>query len=156
MPNFISDNAIYLGIGAIGLYFIGTAIIKYFSRTERLHKQKNELKPLPRPLEKQNMNLTQLRKYDGKTKPNIVVAVDKKLFEVTKRSDIYGPGGMYSLLAGRDASRALATMQLKEEMLPDLKFDDLSDLNGGQKNSLDEWYISFSQKYGDPLGDLVE
>merc|ERR1711972_647858 len=103
---------------------------------------------LPSPLEKQNMNLTQLRKYDGKTKPNIVVAVDKKLFEVTKRSDIYGPGGMYSLLSGRDASRALATMQLKEEMLPDLKC--------GQKNSLDGWYISFSQKYGDPLGDLVE
>ena len=47
-------------------------------------------------------------------------------------------------------------MQLKEEMLPDDKFDNLDDLNNGQKNSLQEWFVSFSQKYGEPLGDLIE
>ena len=156
MPHFTTDNAIFIGIGAIGLYFIGTTLIKYFARSEKIQTKKQDDKPLPTPLEKQDMNLSQLKKYNGELKENIVVAVDKKLFEVTKRSDIYGPGGMYSMLAGRDASRALATMQLKEEMLPEDKFDDLKDLNHGQKNSLGEWFDSFSQKYGDPIGNLVE
>ena len=112
MPYYLSENALYIGLGAIGLYVVGNFLIKYFSRSEKVIKKndKKESIPLPSPLEPQDMNLSQLRKYNGEDKRNIVVAVDKKLFEVTKRSDIYGPGGMYSLLAGRDASRALATM----------------------------------------------
>ena len=64
MPHFTTDNALFIGIGAIGLYFIGTTLIKYFARSEKIQtKKKQDDKPLPAPLEKQDMNLAQLKKY---------------------------------------------------------------------------------------------
>ena len=45
------------------------------------------------PLKKQDMNRNQLRQYDG-TSPDgrVLVAVNGKVFDVTKRRDFYGPG----------------------------------------------------------------
>lgn len=46
------------------------------------------------------------------------------------------------MFAGRDASRGLATFSLSEEAIKD-EFDDLSDLNTMQMESVREWEMQF-------------
>ena len=71
------------------------------------------------------MSLTQLRSYDGESSASegrICVAVNGKIFDVTRGKRFYGPGGPYSGFAGRDASRGLATFSV--EPVSD-QYDDL-------------------------------
>merc|ERR1711970_1241616 len=105
-----SDQLVYAGVICLGTILVLKMALNYFSRSERV---KDDEPPLPAPLEKQDMNLSQLRKYNGVDKPNIVVAVNKKLFEVSKRSDIYGPDGMYGIGRSRrkSSSRNNATQR---------------------------------------------
>ncbi|ESP00069.1 hypothetical protein LOTGIDRAFT_178036 [Lottia gigantea] len=99
------------------------------------------------PLKKQDFTLEQLREYDGRGKDGrILIAVNGKVFDVTKGKRFYGPGGPYGLFSGRDASRALATFSLGEESLRD-EYDDLSDLNSMQMDSVREWEMQFTEKY---------
>lgn len=99
------------------------------------------------PLKKQDFTLEQLREYDGKGKQGrILIAVNGKVFDVTKGKRFYGPGGPYGLFSGRDASRALATFSLSEDSLRD-DYDDLSDLNSMQLESVREWEMQFTEKY---------
>nr|KAG5701778.1 hypothetical protein BaRGS_000768 [Batillaria attramentaria] len=99
------------------------------------------------PLKKQDFSLEQLREYDGKGKEGrILIAVNGKVFDVTKGKRFYGPGGPYGLFSGRDASRALATFSLSEDSLRD-EYDDLSDLNSMQMESVREWEMQFTEKY---------
>jgi len=96
-------------------------------------------------LKKRDMTLQELRKYDG-SQPDgrILVAVNSKIFDVTRGSRFYGPGGPYSSFAGHDASRALAMFQtdlVKED------YDDLSDLSSEQMNSIREWEEQLADKY---------
>ena len=52
-------------------------------------------------------------------------------------------GGPYGVFAGRDASRGLATFSLGEDAIKD-EFDDLSDLNSMQMDSVREWEMQFT------------
>ncbi len=52
-------------------------------------------------------------------------------------------GGPYGVFAGRDASRGLATFSLGEESIKD-EYDDLSDLNSMQMESIREWEMQFT------------
>ena len=52
----------------------------------------------------------------------------------------YGPGGMYAAFAGRDASRGLATFSVSASDV----YDDLSDLNAMQRESVKEWETQFT------------
>lgn len=54
------------------------------------------------------------------------------IFDVSSRPDFYGPEGPYHVFTGRDASRALATMGLKEENsnIDDLSADQLKVMEG--------------------------
>ena len=51
-------------------------------------------------------------------------------------------GGPYGVFAGRDASRGLATFSLTEDVIKD-EYDDLSDLNSMQMDSIREWEMQF-------------
>lgn len=54
----------------------------------------------------------------------------------------FPPAGPYGIFAGRDASRGLATFCLDKDALKD-EYDDLSDLNAVQMESVREWEMQF-------------
>jgi len=108
--------------------------------------------PIPK-MKKQDMTLQQLRKFDGTQEDGrVLCAINGRIFDVTKGKRFYGPGGPYSSFAGHDASRALAMFQtdlVKEE------YDDLSDLNSHQMESVKEWELQLAEKY-DVIGRLLK
>jgi len=108
--------------------------------------------PLPK-MKKQDMTLQELRKFDGTQEDGrVLVAINGRIFDVTRGKRFYGPGGPYSSFAGHDASRALAMFQtdlVKEE------HDDLSDLDQSQMESIREWDAQLSEKY-DVVGKLLK
>ena len=113
------------------------------------------VEPPKPPMKKQDMTLQQLRQYDGiseNSDDRICVAVNGKIFDVSKGKRFYGPGGPYSGFAGRDASRGLATFSV-EPVSND--YDDLSDLKPGELEQVQEWELQFMEKY-DLVGKLLK
>ncbi|XP_045203961.2 membrane-associated progesterone receptor component 1-like [Mercenaria mercenaria] len=106
-------------------------------------------------LKKQDMTLEQLREFDGKGPDGrILLAANGKVFDVTRGKRFYGPGGPYGLFAGRDASRALATFSMTDDVFRN-EYDDLSDLTSMQMESVREWEMQFTEKY-DYVGRLLK
>ncbi|XP_061163961.1 membrane-associated progesterone receptor component 1-like [Saccostrea echinata] len=112
-------------------------------------------KPELPKMKKRDFTLEQLREFDGKgPEGRILIAVNGKVFDVTRGKRFYGPGSPYGVFAGRDASRGLATFSLTEDVLKD-EFDDLSDLTSMQMESVREWEMQFTEKY-DYIGQLLK
>ncbi|CAH0559874.1 unnamed protein product [Brassicogethes aeneus] len=108
---------------------------------------------LPPKMKKQDFTVAELKKYDGNQEDGrVLVAVNGNVYDVTKGKKFYGPGGPYAAFGGKDASRGLATFQVsaKEE-----EYDDLSDLNSFEMESVREWEMQFKEKY-ELVGKLLK
>lgn len=102
-------------------------------------KKRKQLERMP----KRDFTLEQLRAYDGlQSDGRILIAVLGKVFDVSRSYEFYGPNGPYSVFAGRDASRALATFSVDQSQFKD-GYDDLSDLKPSQLDSIKEWEMQF-------------
>jgi len=108
-----------------------------------------DIEPPLAPMKKKDFTPRQLKPYDGtKSELNpdsrILLGVLGKVYDMTKGKGFYGPGGPYSVFAGRDASRALATFDVHSVSE---EYDDLSDLKQSELNEVKEWDLQFSEKY---------
>ncbi|MBT6492560.1 MAG: cytochrome P450, partial [Deltaproteobacteria bacterium] len=100
----------------------------------------------------ESMTLDELRSFNGEDDKPIYIAILGKVYDVSSSADFYGEGGPYEVFAGRDASRALATMSLEEE---DLDNPDITSLTPSQMDMLKQWHDRLASKY--PLiGNLVK
>ncbi|XP_067642253.1 membrane-associated progesterone receptor component 1 [Eurosta solidaginis] len=110
--------------------------------------------PIPDlPKLRRDFTIQELRAYDGNNSDGrILMAVNGSVYDVTKAKRFYGPGGPYASFAGRDASRNLATFNVEPNNKED--YDDLSDLNAMEMDSVREWEMQFKEKY-DLVGKLL-
>lgn len=90
----------------------------------------------------------QLRTYDGtgtaddsEQEGRILMAIRRKVYDVTTGRAFYGPGGPYAIFAGRDASRGLAKQSFEVDMLTptDEPIDRLDDLTKSEWDNLRDW-----------------
>ncbi|XP_039961405.1 membrane-associated progesterone receptor component 1 [Bactrocera neohumeralis] len=105
------------------------------------------------PKLRRDFTIQELRAYDGNGPDGrILIAVNGTVYDATKAKRFYGPGGPYASFAGRDASRNLATFNVEPNNKEE--YDDLSDLNAMEMDSVREWEMQFKEKY-DLVGKLL-
>jgi len=86
----------------------------------------------------------ELYENDGKNNKPIWLSAKGEVFDVTKGRDFYGPESGYAIMAGRDASRALALMSLEGADIDNNRIDDLT---ASDIMTLEEWRSKFHGKY---------
>lgn len=106
----------------------------------------------PQDYNSRTFTVRELQQYDGIQEKEIYFAVNGKVFDATNTKDILD--GPFNYFAGRDASRALATFTLNEQLKSLSEMDDLSDLNPLQMDSLFHWEMQCSERYP-RVGTLV-
>eukprot|EP01100_Stratorugosa_tubuloviscum_P004785 TRINITY_DN2206_c0_g1_i1.p1 TRINITY_DN2206_c0_g1~~TRINITY_DN2206_c0_g1_i1.p1 ORF type:complete len:184 (-),score=78.67 TRINITY_DN2206_c0_g1_i1:46-528(-) len=105
-----------------------------------------------RKIEQRDFTKEELFKFNGQTSDKIYISIKGTVYDVSSRSNFYGPGCAYSIFAGREASRALAKSSLKVE---DVENTDLSDLTGSEISTLNDWIQNYDMKYP-VIGKVVE
>lgn len=148
---FSTFTTYFINIPLIGIIFY--LLWKIFKSRNEVDKPVMYVSPAAPPMKKRDFTLEELKEFDGtKGEGRVLVAVNNKVFDVTRGKRYYGPGGPYAVFAGRDASRGLATFSLDE---PTDKYDDLSDLQPSEMESVLEWEMQFNEKY-DYVGKLLK
>jgi len=98
------------------------------------------------------LSLEQLRKFDGQDGGRILISLKGKIIDVTKGAESYGPGGSYSLFAGRDVTKSLALMDLSEGFLDQPGY---TPENEESKKTLESWWARLSGQYPE-VGEVVQ
>eukprot|EP00039_Didymoeca_costata_P015069 m.251396 g.251396 ORF g.251396 m.251396 type:complete len:396 (-) comp16148_c0_seq19:2276-3463(-) len=110
-------------------------------------------RPAPVISEQQRgLTLAELARYNGKEDSKIYIAVRRTVYDVSSGASFYGPDAGYSVFAGKDATRCLATMSLEEKDTNDLDYEPK---NQEDKETLDGWEKKYKEKY--PIvGTVIE
>ncbi|XXQ36429.1 Cytochrome b5 heme-binding domain-containing protein [Plasmodiophora brassicae] len=86
-----------------------------------------------------------LAQYDGDCGKAILIALKGTVYDITSHPSgrqFYGKSAGYGIFAGKDASRALATMTFD-----DISSSSLEGLTEDQLRTLDEWKAKYDEKY---------
>ncbi|KAJ2779741.1 Dihydrodipicolinate synthase [Coemansia javaensis] len=100
----------------------------------------------------------EVARHTGADNGPVLIALDGRVYDVSAGRSFYGPGGPYSVFAGRDASRLMATQTFDDGLTEaelDSPIDPLDDLAPEDRECLDSYIGLFSVKYH-CVGDLVE
>lgn len=132
-----------VNIFLVGLIcYFSYKLVKKDNRKPTVRKESKSENNLPK-MPRRDFTLEELKEYDGiKSNGRILIGVLGKVFDVSRAKDFYGPGGPYSVFAGRDASRALGTFSVDKSQFKD-EYDDLADLKSSQMDSIKEWEMQF-------------
>ncbi|XP_026765045.1 membrane-associated progesterone receptor component 2 [Galleria mellonella] len=134
--------SIYSPVNLLLTAIIFVLIYKIYRKFTKGHAESPAVE-LPRL--RKDMTVAELRQYDGtQSDGRVLVAVNGWIFDVTRGRRFYGPGGPYAAFGGKDASRGLATFSVTSS---DKGYDDLSDLNSMEMESVKEWEAQFREKY---------
>lgn len=156
-----SDNSYFSTIiqevfsSPLNLFLIAVITIIVYKIYNNQYKHDAPFEPEPElpKMKKRDFTLEELKAYDGTgLDGRILVAVNGKVFDVTRGKRFYGPGGPYAAFGGRDASRGLATFSVTGGSET---YDDLSDLNSMEMDSVREWEMQFTDRY-DYIGKLLK
>ncbi|CAH2091689.1 unnamed protein product [Euphydryas editha] len=147
----IVNEILYSPVNLVLTVIIVLLVYKIFR--SRFGKTSVEAPTPELPKIRKDMTVAELRQYDG-TQPDgrVLVAVNGWIFDVTRGRRFYGPDGPYAAFGGKDASRGLATFSVTST---DKEYDDLSDLNSMEMESVKEWEAQFREKY-DLVGRLLK
>lgn len=107
-------------------------------------KIKSQFELVGKLIRPREISVDELFENDGRNNKPIWLAAKGEVFDVTKGRDFYGPESGYAIMAGRDASRALALMSLDKANVDNNRIDDLS---AADIMTLDEWRMKFHTKY---------
>lgn len=141
------------------LTFLHSARQVTWRRSKRPLREYNCEAPRPRspllegpPLE---LTLAELASYsDGNT---LLVALDWHIYDVSPGRKLYGKGGAYAYLAGRDITRPVVLQSEELALNQDglQAWDDYNDFTYEQRDMLNQWTLFFQRKYAD-VGYLVK
>lgn len=100
------------------------------------------------PMAKRDFTVAELRHYDGTDacEGRILIAINGKVFDVSRGRNFYGPDGPYGVFAGHDATRGLGTFSISPQVLKD-EYDDVFDLTPEEMEAAREWESQFEEKY---------
>ncbi|EGG13724.1 cytochrome b5 domain-containing protein [Cavenderia fasciculata] len=103
--------------------------------------------------EKRDYTLEELTKYNGTNGTPIFVSIKGKIYDVSYKSSMYGPGGDYSLFAGHDATTCLAKSSFETKDL-NRPITDTSSFSSDEMESLNGWVSFFDDRY-DVVGHIT-
>ena len=88
-----------------------------------------------------DLALSELHGYTGASEGRILMSLAGEILDISAGRELYGPEGGYSLLAGHDVTRCLATMSLDPADLDDLRY-----ASGPQKGPAERGHVKKRQK----------
>ncbi|XP_058727362.1 probable steroid-binding protein 3 isoform X2 [Vicia villosa] len=107
--------------------------------------------PRREPVQVGEITETELRLYNGSDKSQpILISVRGQIYDVSDGRNFYGPGGSYTMFAGRECSRALALLSFKPRDIN----GNLEGLDESELTILEDWEYKFMEKYP-KVGRLV-
>ncbi|KAK0549404.1 hypothetical protein OC846_004091 [Tilletia horrida] len=90
------------------------------------------------------MTVERLKDFDGKNESlPLLLAIDRRVYDVSTKRDVYGPGGGYETFSGRDSTRNFALYSTESK-------DDgscIDDLEEKDFQMLAEWRKWFDDHY---------
>lgn len=107
--------------------------------------------PPPPCAEQLELELDELSQYKGVDGGRILISLAGELLDVSSGREMYGPAGGYSLLAGHDVTRCLATMSLQPEDLDDVQWRAESKED---QEALAQWRERLKAKY--PVAGILK